>query len=246
MNHTEIEQFLARAEDVLAEGRSLKGTGFWPAVEAVKRDPVLIARYADRIAAIDRRAFEQGVKLRLPAAFGAVALVLMTAIGVMAVVMAKKAGARVPTFGYLQSGASIDAYHWPGFVPVAFLVGFGSLLIGTHSLTHWIIGRLVGIRFTHVFLGGPPPPRPGFKTDYETYLRTSPRKRALMHASGAIVTKMVPFALLPVSLSFYTSWPWLMWILLAIGVVQIVTDVFLSTKVSDWKKVLRELRAARG
>jgi len=56
----------------------------------------------------------------------------------------------------------------------------------------------------------------------------------------------VPFALLPVSLTLSDGWPWLTWTLLFIGVVQIVTDAFLSTKVSDWKKVKRELRAARG
>jgi hypothetical protein len=49
-----------------------------------------------------------------------------------------------------------------------------------------------------------------------------------------------------VSLSLYRGWPWLTWILLVVGAVGIVTDVTLSTKLSDWKKVLRELRAARG
>jgi hypothetical protein len=119
-------------------------------------------------------------------------------------------------------------------------------LIGTHSLAHYVVGRMAGIRFTHVFLGGPPPPRPGVKTDYATYLRATPRARAIMHASGAVVTKLLPFALLPVSVWLYEGWPWLTWVLIAIGIFQIVTDVVLSTKVSDWKKVRREMRAARG
>jgi hypothetical protein len=138
-----------------------------------------------------------------------------------------------------------DLYHRRGFVPITFLIGFGALLIGTHSLMHLLVGRIVGIRFTHVFLGGPPPPRPGLKTDYATYLRASPKARAVMHASGALLTKIVPFALLSVSLRFYTEWPWITWMLLAVGVFQIVTDVVLSTKVSDWMKVRREWRAAR-
>jgi hypothetical protein len=66
-----------------------------------------------------------------------------------------------------------------------------------------------------------------------------------MHASGAVVTKVVPFALLPLSIWLYEDWPWLTWLLIVVGMVQIVTDVLLSTKVSDWKKVRRELRAAR-
>jgi hypothetical protein len=101
------------------------------------------------------------------------------------------------------------------------------------------------MRFTHVFLGGPPPPRPGVKTDYASYLRVSPPKRALMHASGAVVSKIVPFALLSASLQLYDDWPWLTWVLLTVGVAQIVTDAFFSTKTSDWMKVRRELRAAR-
>jgi hypothetical protein len=250
MTDDHIEAALARAEDAVANGRSLRGTGFWRAVEDVKRNPALIERHAERIATIDRRAFENGVKLRMPAWVGLAGLTVMSVFGSWAIVLARRACVFCdlsPARPLLKStiAASPDYYRWRGFVPIAFLVGFGALLIGTHCLAHWIVGRAVGIRFTHVFLGGPPPPRPGLKTDYATYLRASPRARALMHASGAVLTKIVPFALLPVSLSLYAFWPWLMWILLFIGVVQIVTDIVLSTKVSDWKKVLRELRAAR-
>jgi hypothetical protein len=66
-----------------------------------------------------------------------------------------------------------------------------------------------------------------------------------MHASGAVVTKLIPFALLPAAFEQYDRRPWMVWILLVVGVVQIFTDVVLSTKVSDWKKVKRELEAAR-
>ena len=38
------------------------------------------------------------------------------------------------------------------------------------------VGRLVGIRFTDYFIGGPPPPRPGLKTDYATYLARRSRQ----------------------------------------------------------------------
>jgi hypothetical protein len=38
---------------------------------------------------------------------------------------------------------------------------------------------------------------------------------------------------------------WAALALVAIGAFQIVTDVVFSTKSSDWKKVRRELRAAR-
>ena len=66
----------------------------------------------------------------------------------------------------------------------------------------------------------------------------------MMHASGAIASKIAPF----ISLAF---WPashapaWAAWVILAIGVGQIVTDVLFSTKSSDWKKVRRERKVAR-
>ncbi len=164
------------------------------------------------MAEIDRRAFERGVKLRVPIAVGLIGLIGATAVGVALCIAARR----------VDNG-------------LVFLVGFGALLIGTHSLTHWIVGRAVGIRFTHVFLGGPPPPRPGLKTDYRTYLRATRKERAVMHASGAVVTKIVPFPLVP-----FSPWRWVCFVLIGIGVVQILTDLFLSTKVSDWKKVKRE------
>jgi hypothetical protein len=209
----EIEAALKRADEALAAGRSLKGTGFWRAVDAVRRDRSLADRYADRMASIDRRAFERGVKLRVPLALGLIWLVGATAVGIAAVIVARR---------------------WN--LGIVFLVGFGALLIGTHSLAHWVAGRVVGIRFTHVFLGGPPPPRPGLKTDYATYLRATRKQRAMMHASGAVVTKIVPFALIP-----FSPLTWVCVVLIAIGGLQIVTDIVLSTKVSDWKKVKREL-----
>jgi hypothetical protein len=66
-----------------------------------------------------------------------------------------------------------------------------------------------------------------------------------MHASGAVVTKLVPFAFGVPAVLYYFGWNWLTILLFAIGGFQIVTDVLLSTKLSDWKKVRRELRAAR-
>ncbi len=209
MDAAAIEAALTRAEaaDVL------KGTGFWPAVSAMRRDRFLADRYADRAAAIDRRAFERGVKLRVPAALGVSGLAVASAIGVALVV-----------FGVKRD------------VPVVFLVGAGVIIVGTHSLTHYVVGRILGIRFTHVFLGGPPPPRPGMKTDYGTYLRSTPVRRAVMHGSGAVVTKLVPFVLIP-----FSPWGWVCGVLIAVGGIQIVTDALLSTKVSDWKKVKREL-----
>jgi hypothetical protein len=241
----DVDAALDRAEAALAEGHGLRGTGFWPAVDLARRDVAVAERYGDQIAAIDRRAFEQGVRLRVPLVPGLLVLLAITCFGGLAVFFAT-------TIGYVERFAGgycgPNVYECPPHEIYAgmFLLGTAALVVGTHSLAHWVVGRLAGIHFTHVFLGGPPPPRPGVKIDYASYLRTSPRARAVMHASGAVVTKILPFALVGASIWLYEPWPWLTWILIGIGIFQIVTDVALSTKTSDWKKVLRELRAARG
>ncbi|HYZ92126.1 MAG TPA: hypothetical protein VFA34_07010 [Actinomycetota bacterium] len=233
-----IDDTLDRAETAVAQGRGLKGTGFWGAVDSVRRDRALAERYADRVAAIDRRAFERGVRLRVPIGIGASGLLLGTLFGFAVIAIA---------FFFIWDG-SLCGFAEPCTPTLAggalFLVGFAAVLVCTHCLVHLVVGRALGIRFTHVFLGGPPPPRPGLKIDYASYLRTPAKARAVMHASGAIFTKLVPFAFLIPAVMLYFGWSWLTWLLLVIGVGQIVTDITLSTKVSDWKKVKRELRAA--
>lgn len=220
-----VPQALDRAQEAVAAGHPLGGTGFWRAVDVARCDPAIAEQFADRIAAIDRRSFESQVHLRVPVWAGNLILGAGTGVGVAAVALAPR---------------------FPGIArSLVFLGGFGALAVSTHSLSHWLVGRAMGMRFTHYFLGGPPPPRPGLKLDYSTYLRVPPRMRAVMHASGAVVTKLVPFVLVPVALA--EGQPrWVVLALLAIGAGQIATDVAFSTKTSDWKKVLRELRAARG
>jgi hypothetical protein len=139
------------------------------------------------------------------------------------------------------------AFAWDGAVwkGLALVAAAAIWAVAVHAPTHWAVGRAIGIRFTEYFLGGPPPPRPGLKTDYATYLRADPGGRAWMHASGAIATKLAPF----VALAF---WPasgapgWSAVVLLALAAFQIVTDVTLSTKSSDWKRFARERAIARG
>ena len=225
MDRTKIAQVLEGAEAALGEGRGLQGTGFWRAVSAARVDPALAAEFGDRIAAIDTKAFEQGVRLRVPAALGTT-------------VLAGGAGAAIAAM-ILASGIQSRLLR-----TLVFLGAFGALELSTHALAHFVVGRMMGMRFTHYFLGGPPPPRPGAKVDYSTYLKVPPARRAFMHASGAVVTKVIPFALIPVAV--WRDLPkWVIYLLVAVGMLQLVTDALFSTKTSDWKKVKRELQAAR-
>jgi hypothetical protein len=203
----------------------LKDLGFWRLLARVKADPVLAHHWADAAGEIDRRAFETGVKLRAPVWAGNLLLGIGTVVGGVGVAIAMSASSEV-------------------VAGLALIAAGGIWAVSVHCLAHWIVGRAVGIRFTWYFVGGPFPPRPGLKTDYATYLRAEPSARAWMHASGAIATKLAPFVALAL-------WPatnapgWAAWVLLGLGILQIVTDVAFSRTSSDWKKVARERAVAR-
>ena len=127
----------------------------------------------------------------------------------------------------------------------ALLLGSGPVLsVSVHDLAHWAIGRLAGMRFLCYFLDGPTRVQPGLKTDYASYLRTAPRKRAAMHAAGAVASKLAP--VVPLAAAPLAHAPlWAVLALAGLTVVQVVTDVTFSVKRSDWKKVRRELAVAR-
>jgi hypothetical protein len=222
----EIGPSLDRIEGAVGEGNTdLRALGFWRIVARVKPDRLLVHEHADQIGRIDTAAFRAGVRLRVPVWTGNLLLLAGIVAGGVAVWLA---------FVW-------DTALWKG---LALLAAGAIWAIAVHSPAHWLVGRAIGIRFTDYFMGGPPPPRPGLKTDYATYLRADPDSRAWMHASGAIATKLAPF----VALAFWpaSGAPW--WSgagLLALGVLQIVTDVTLSTKSSDWKKFAREKAVAR-
>jgi hypothetical protein len=130
----------------------------------------------------------------------------------------------------------VDGF-WSG---VWLLAGTGVLLVTTHGLAHLVVGHLLGIRFTGWFIGTVSRPNPGVKTDYSTYLRAPAVSRAWMHAAGAIVTKLIPFLMIGVGLAADAP-AWSIWALVAIGLIEIATDVLWSTSSSDWKKFKREM-----
>jgi hypothetical protein len=217
----------ARIEAAVAEGETdLAALGFWRLLSKVKRDPVLSSHWADAAGRIDRVAFESRVRLRFPIWVGNAVLVGATAAGVAAVIIA------VQTTSPMVAGLALvfAAADWSASV---------------HGLAHWLAGRAAHIRFTSYFFDRPFPPTPGLKTDYATYLRASPEARAWMHASGAVASKIAPL----VALAF---WPatvapvWAALVIAAYTLVLIVIDVVYSVRYSDWKKVRRELRVARG
>jgi hypothetical protein len=216
---------LDRVEGSVAAGDTdLGALGFWRLVARIKRDPVAVITHADQVGRIDTAAFRARIRTRVRPSVGIAAMLLVVAAGVVGVVLAAR---------------------WTGAWAGAAIVGAGAAwAVGFHVPAHAFVGWLAGIRLTDAFLGPPPPPRPGIKTDYATYLRAEPSLRAWFHASGAIATKVAPF--LALALWPVTNAPaWAAWVLLGLGALQITTDVAFSRRSGDWKKWARERRVAR-
>jgi hypothetical protein len=224
MDRARVEAILDAAEKAVSAGSPLAPTGFWKAVAAVKRDQTLVEEHADRIARIDRASFKTWALVTVPLWLGNVLMSGGTLVGLALVARAY----------YLEgTGAGL-----------VFLVGFGIVLVTTHGLGHLAVGSLMGMRFTHWFIGTLSQPQPGVKVDYSTYLRAPAVSRAWMHASGAIVTKTVPFVFLGAALAADLP-AWVVWALVVIGFAQIGTDLTWSRKASDWKKFRREMDLAQ-
>ena len=219
----DVNEALDRAEAAVAEGKGLRGTGFWPAIRTVKADP---SRYdLERIAAIDRAAFTNWALLTVPIVPGTILNLVVTA-----------------------GGLGLIAWSYADDTPVSwlwFLLGLGIVWVTTHGLAHLMVGRIQGMRFTHWFIGEITLPQPGVKVDYATYLTVPAHRRAWMHASGAITSKVVPFALIPAAIASEQP-TWVAWAVAAFGVISVATDIAWSTKVSDWKKYRREMDLASG
>jgi hypothetical protein len=211
----------------------LRQLGFWRVVGLIKRDDEVIGRHAEQIGRIDGKAFRARVRFRAPVWVGIVLelLGIGVAIGLVA-------------FAVWNAGAADRAMDVELASGVALPLAAFALAAGIHTFAHYVVGRSVGIRFTDFFFAIPPPPLPGLKTDYATYLRTGPVARVWMHASGAVATKLAPFAILAFAPAAAAP-GWSVAIIVVLGVFQIATDVLFSTKASDWKKVRRELAVAR-
>lgn len=203
----------------------LRALGFWRLLSGVKADQALAIHWAAQSGRIDRKAFERGIRFRLPVWFGNLVLVLAIAAGAVAVGIA----------------LATDSPELAGWALVFAALDWSASF---HTPAHWLVGRTIGLRFLAYYIRDLIPPVPGLKIDYETYLRASPEARAWMHASGAIASKIGPL----LALAF---WPasaapaWAAWVIVAYTTLIIATDVFVSTRKSDWKRFRREMRIAR-
>jgi hypothetical protein len=175
-------------------GYSIQELGFWKLVAGVKKDPELIKKYADRIGRIDQKIFKDRAPFTLSIGMGN----LLEFTGI------------VLGLAILLWGAAIyrGAYGWIIPLLAAFV-----LSTAVHPLAHLLAGKLFGIRFTFYFLDGPMKIEPTLKTDYASYLRAPPEKRAMMHLAGAMATTSSP--LLVLVLAYFLDAPYPSLIVLA-------------------------------
>jgi hypothetical protein len=215
-----------RIEAAVDAGQTdLWALGFWRLLAKVKADPVLAHHWAEQAGRIDRKAFEARALLLVPVWFGNAVLLVGILAGAVAVAIA----------------LTTDSQTVAGLALVFAALDWSATF---HAPAHWLVGRAVGMRFIAYFIRDLIPPFPGVKIDYATYLRVAPEARAWMHASGAIASKIAPL----LALAF---WPasdapgWAAWAIAGYEVLIIGTDVFISTRTSDWKRFRREMRIAR-
>ncbi|SRR5229473_525131 len=115
-----------------------------------------------------------------------------------------------------QAGGILAAYfllresrsaHSPVIAVIAMLLAWVLLYFSCHAIAHWLVGRVVGIRFLHYTVGGTanpegwPPglrwifehlPFFGVQTEKVSMQSASPGARALMWAAGVTSSAVVP------------------------------------------------------
>jgi len=112
------------------------------------------------------------------------------------------------------------------------------LMATLHPLSHYVIGSISGIRFTHYYLNGPAKIEPTLRIDHISYLKASGRKRALMHLSGVIGTLAGPLIAMVIALSKGASTTAMN--LIVLFLLLIVFELLTSTKIGDLMKAKRE------
>ncbi len=224
---------LSTIEAKVSEGNyNLKELGFWKLVAQARRKPKLAEKFGEQIARIDIAAHKANW-ISVPLWLGHAVEILVTIFGTWLLYIA-----------LIYEGSSVKS---AALVGAAFWLSFS-----LHPLTHYAVGRVLGINFKYYFLHGlyiffrSPGKKwwklePSLKVDYASYLRASPRSRAIMHASGAVVTKLTILLVLLLGIKFNVSMQGII-ATAAMLALYILTDLLYSTKSADWSKVKRELK----
>lgn len=144
--------------------------GFWKVVEKVKMSNIRAEDIIAKIAEIDAESFRKRHR-HLDTRAGSVLAGLLTLLGVLVV--------------YEGASSYVEIVHG------LFVVGIVMVIIGIHPLVHIAVGRYYGIEFLFYFLNGSLRIEPSIKIEYDSYLRASPKGKAIMHLSGVTATFVI-------------------------------------------------------
>lgn len=164
----DIRTDLRKIESRFHNGKPL--IGFWKVVEKVKMSNIRAEDIIAKIAEIDAESFRKRHR-HLDVRAGSVLASLFTLLGVLVV--------------YEGASSYVETVHG------LFVVGIIMVTIGIHPLVHIAVGRYYGIEFLFYFLNGSLRIEPSIKIEYGSYLRASPKGRAIMHLSGVTATFVI-------------------------------------------------------
>ncbi|GBE54029.1 MAG TPA: hypothetical protein ENH28_05260 [Euryarchaeota archaeon] len=216
-----IENELDKIETAFTDVNSLRELGFWKFVSKIKRDEKLRQTLSDRAGRIERKAFENTIKLRVNLLTGNLIMAGFTISGILAIAVSLTC-----------TSEAIRSYS---IIAASLILSFS-----LHPLTHYVVGKLSGINFLYYFPDGPARIEPSLKVDYTTYLKASQKRRAIMHLSGVIATILAALFCLLVGISL-DIYGWAKGALFFYFVILFLSDSLMSKKYGDIKRFKREL-----
>jgi len=226
-----MEERLRFIEEEVRRGNyALKKLGFWEIVNEAKMDREIALKYGKKIAEINRFVFEKRWKRKYNVKFGLIILFLVSIFCI-----------------FLYFLATGNKLYLSIYFPIASFI----LSATFHPLTQFAVGRILGINFIYIYLRGiyifsrNPKGKihiePALKLDYESYLNSTPLRRAMMHVSGTFVTIAIVFFFFVESFYFDLF----LWSRIVCGIIAIsylLTEIIYSPRYAAWKHFKEEIK----
>ncbi len=184
---------------------------FWAIVDRVKKDKINDDDLLEQIESISLKRFRENVSFMLSVVVG-------NALAVIATVAA--------------IGLAFQKGEWMLYISTLIL------MTSLHPLSHSITGSILRMKFTHYYLNGSARFEPTLRIDYSSYLKASPERRALMHASGVVGTIAAPLIAMLIALN--TGAGDAAFNLFILFLLLVVFELLTSTKTGDLMRAKRE------
>lgn len=241
MQESEISEKLEKIKESVDKGdfNAIKELGFYKIVSEVKKSKELSNKFADIIGEIDYKFFDSRIKFKIPFSTGTAIELILALISLFVLYFAVKTE--------------------PGIAEaVLFLLSALLIMTALHPVSHAIAGKAFGIKMHFYFLNGPLLIEPTLKTDYGSYVKAEPMKRAIFHLAGAINSTVTTFFVFLVAfltksanISVILTFLWFAFtafseivplIVVKLGIKKII---FADFRKSDSYRALREYKIAK-